>query len=370
MSELDRLRGLGSQIVPPPFELLRDTAHRRARRNRIAGALAASVAVAVVVVSAAVLTGTDDSSAPEPVAPPYDVSTTHPLTYGVGTTIHYGDRTVEVPATVLELDVTDAGVVARTEDGGIWFTDGTALDQVGTLGEPGSAFAVPDHPYGTSWGFVVSDNTGARAAWLEFPRTGEPELVVYNTRTAEESARMPLGVEPGTYALLAGVTDRYGYWYTNPETVEDDVPLPQQRLDLASGTSEAVTWETYEADRPGPGSPRTMTVSHAQGDEPVVPKVVDATAWQFDVRGDRVEPQGAQPMHARDGGTGQRFAFDAPERYPNAGPGWLTQWLDGDTVVITLSRGGKDDLLECRHSTGECTLAQRLPEVAVLPEVN
>jgi hypothetical protein len=48
----------------------------------------------------------------------------------------------------------------------------------------------------------------------------------------------------------------------------------------------------------------------------------------------------------------------------------LTQWLDGDTVVITLSRGGKDDLLECRHSTGECTLAQRLPEVAVLPEVN
>ena len=79
---------------------------------------------------------------------------------------------------------------------------------------------------------------------------------------------------------------------------------------------------------------------------------------------------GMQPMDARDGGTGRPFEFEAPEGYPNAGPGWLVQWLDDDTVVIVQTRGGNDDLLECRHSTGACTLAEQLPEAAVLPEAN
>ena len=40
MSELDLLRRLGDQIVPPPFEALRETARRRARRARVATSLA------------------------------------------------------------------------------------------------------------------------------------------------------------------------------------------------------------------------------------------------------------------------------------------------------------------------------------------
>jgi hypothetical protein len=215
----------------------------------------------------------------------------------------------------------------------------------------------------------VSDNTGARAAWLEFPRTGEPELVVYDTQTARETSRVPLGVAPGSYALLASVTDRYGYWYTNPETIED-LPLPQQRIDLASGTSEGVTQVAYDADRPGPSTPRTIMIDRSEGDAPVDYRVHDATMWQFDVRAGRVQPMGAQPLEGRDGGTGQRFVFDAPAGYPNTGPGWLTQWLDDDTVVLVQNRGGKDDLLECHHSTGECTRATRLPQAAVLPEAN
>ena len=43
------------------------------------------------------------------------------------------------------------------------------------------------------------------------------------------------------------------------------------------------------------------------------------------------------------------------------GSGWLVQWLDDDTVVVTVNRGGNDDLLEC-HSHGACTLAERLPK--------
>ncbi len=48
MSELDVLRRLGDQIVPPPFEALRETARRRVRRTRVATSLAVAATVAVV----------------------------------------------------------------------------------------------------------------------------------------------------------------------------------------------------------------------------------------------------------------------------------------------------------------------------------
>jgi len=82
-----------------------------------------------------------------------------------------------------------------------------------------------------------------------------------------------------------------------------------------------------------------------------------------------VEPQGAQPLDARDGGTGQRFQFDAPPGYPDAAPNWLTQWLDDDTVVITVNRRGNDELLECHFSTRACAVALQVPEEAIMPEI-
>ena len=36
MSELDQLRSLGDQVVPPSFELLRETARRGSRRDAAA----------------------------------------------------------------------------------------------------------------------------------------------------------------------------------------------------------------------------------------------------------------------------------------------------------------------------------------------
>lgn len=368
MPDLDLLRGLADEIVPPPFDALRETAQRRTRRAAAATVVAAAAAVALLV-GVTFLAVTGDNRKPRPIRPPDVVDTTHPLTYAEGPKVHYGDKTVRAPGVVAEVDVTDAGVVVRTDDGRIWLTDGAGVDQIGTLGSPGNAYDVEDHPYATSWGFVVSDNTGARAAWLEFPSPGEPELVVYDTATRKETYRRALPASAGSYALLGSVTERYGYWYTSPETVESDVPLPQQRIELATGVRERVTRRAYAADTPGVGTPRTMLVSHAQGNEPVVYLVHDATAWQFDIGGGRVTPQGAQPMDARNGETRTRFAFDAPHGYPDTGPNWLTQWLDDDTVVIAVGRGGKDDLLECRFSTGACALALRVPAKAVMPEI-
>ena len=177
--------------------------------------------------------------------------------------------------------------MVRTDDGGIWFTDGADLDQIGTLGDPGQAYDAEEHPYGTTWGFVVSANTGSRVAWLEFPQPGQPELVVYDTRSGEQSARHNLQVAPGAYALLESVTERFAYWYDNPETVADDVPIPDARLDLATSSQGPVTREQYESDNPGPGTPRSVMVSHIEGGGPPY-QVIDGTGWQFAVRGGRL----------------------------------------------------------------------------------
>src|SRR4051812_6595505 len=101
MSELDVLRRLGDQIVPPPFDTLRHTARRRARRTRVA--TSAAVAAVVAVSGAAVYLGRDTDRRVEPAPPP----STRELTYADGSTIHYGDRTVEADGAVVELDVTD-----------------------------------------------------------------------------------------------------------------------------------------------------------------------------------------------------------------------------------------------------------------------
>lgn len=342
---------------------------RTTRRNRVG----AAAAVIAALIAAASIVVTIDPSPPEPVGPPYPVDTTHPLTYALGTTVHYGEKTVEAPAEVVEVDVTDAGVVVRTTDGRIWFTEGEVLEQVGTLGVRGPAFENPRFPgTGASWGFVVSDNVGTRAAWLEFPQPGEPELVVFDTEHAEETARVSLGVEPGSYALLSDVTDRYGYWFSFPDVGEET--FPDRRVDLATGETREVTEEEYAADQPVINTPRTLMVSHADtkaGETPNYRWIQPGTMRGFEVRNGRVEPLGLySPFDARDGGTGQRFAFTAPEGYPNAEPGDLVQWLDDDTVVLAYDRGGERDLLECRHSTGACTLAQSLPASAVLPEAN
>lgn len=367
MSELNLLRGLTDQIGPPAFDALRETARLRSRRQTLVTAVSAA-SVAAVLVGVAILTLDPDEETEQPIEPPDGASMTHPVTFADGSTVFYGDKSVTAPDPVVELDLTDDGVVFRTDAGEIWFTDGADLEQVGTLGEPGPANDVPDRPYAVTWGFVVSGNTGSRVAWFEFPQAGQPELVAYDTRSREELIRSELGVEPGSYALLASVTERFAYWYTDPES-DDDIAVPQARVDLASGEESAVSQREYEADIPGPGTPRTMMVSHAEGEEPVRYRVHDGINWQFDVVRNRVEPQGPQPLDARDGGSNRRFLFAAPPGYPTAAPNWLTQWIDDDTVIVTVNRAGNDDLLECHFSTRACTLGVRLPEHVVLPEI-
>ena len=66
MSDLDLLRAVGDQVVPPPIESLRETARRRNRRTRMATATAAVAATGIVAVTG--LLGADalrDASPPD-----------------------------------------------------------------------------------------------------------------------------------------------------------------------------------------------------------------------------------------------------------------------------------------------------------------
>ena len=69
MADIDVLRSLREQIVPPPLDLLRETARRRTRRNTRVGVVAAAAAVAAMTATAFVVIGEPDRTQ-VPVGPP------------------------------------------------------------------------------------------------------------------------------------------------------------------------------------------------------------------------------------------------------------------------------------------------------------
>ena len=96
MPDLDLLRPLGDQLVPPPLDALRETARRRDRRAAAAAAVACAVAVLVVVSTTGLLGGSGRGrTAPPPAETPGVARTTRPITYADGAILHYGDRTIE-----------------------------------------------------------------------------------------------------------------------------------------------------------------------------------------------------------------------------------------------------------------------------------
>ncbi|HET8665541.1 MAG TPA: hypothetical protein VFM08_14595, partial [Nocardioides sp.] len=103
MSELDLLRRLGDQIMPPSLDALRDTARRRTRQGRVAISLAIAAGVVAATGTGVLLTRPEHRSQ-EPITPPPTPSS-RPLTYADGNTIYYGNRTVEADRPVVELDV-------------------------------------------------------------------------------------------------------------------------------------------------------------------------------------------------------------------------------------------------------------------------
>ena len=373
MPELDVLRRLGDEVVPPSLESLRATARRRDRRSSGAVIAAGAAAVVAVVVTTTVL-GPDDDPRPSPVEPPRsEQAPSRPLTYAEGATIHYGDRTVTAEGRVGELDLTDQGVAFRTDDGRIWFTDGGAAEEIGALGEPVEPPGelegwIPGFRYlhtDTSSGWVVSGNSGSHVMWFDSTDPGSPEVVVYDTDRREVVLRTAVDLPRGSWAGPHSVTEDSGYFFRDPDAFADD-EMPQVRLDLATGEQTPISSKEYLADVGTPA--RSLVISHAeQGFE--VYEVVEGPGRQLDVYRGRLRPMGMQPLEVRDGLSGDRLALRAPEGYPNANPIWLTQWLDDDSVVVLDPRGGQDRLLVCPVPAGTCELRETGPGSIVVPDL-
>lgn len=371
MPDLDVLRDLGRQIVPPPFEALVDTARRRDRWARIAtGVVVAAVATAVT--ATVVLVGRDPGRDVQPAPAP--APTTRPLTYADGSTITYGDRTVEAEGPVVELDVTDDGVGFRTDDGQLWFTDGSEVDRLGALGETGPGYD-DAWPLMTRPGWMLSGNAGSRLVWFEFPAAGEPEVVVYDTRTKSEEARDTVRLGPGGVSLPALLSDRFVYWFEDPEPGAMAADQAQVRYDPATGDQTAVTEAEVLTDLDADAAPRSVLLKgdgrseHLRGFH-----YSDGTGQQMglDLQPDSAGSSGVAPVGPGDMVArtvdGQPFAFEPPPDQGKAGVAWLVQWLDDRTVVVLAPLRTRTDLLACHLDTSTCEVAASAPPGIVAPD--
>jgi hypothetical protein len=374
MPELDVLRRLGDQIVPPPFDALRETARRRARRTKVATSVA--VAVSIVAVSAtAVFVGRDANRRVEP-APITPAPSSRPLTYADGSTIHYGDQRVEAAGPVVELDVTDDGVAFRTADGRIRFTDGSGIDDLGSVGRTGPGYGQDDWPLLTHPGWMLSSNSGSRLAWFEFPVPGEPEVVVYDTGTGEEVARDAVRLQPGHTAVPALLSDRFVYWFKDPDSQEVPEDQSQVRYDLDTGEQSRATERELLRDLDTEAAERSIRVKgDGRLDSSGEFHYSDGTGQQMglDLRKgvagvDGVAPVGPGDMVAEDV-RGEPFTFEPPPGYTHrSGVAWLVQWLDDETVVVLSPLRQRTDLLSCRLDSHTCGVAVSGPTGIVLPD--
>src|SRR4051794_2018271 len=262
MSDLDLRRSLGEQIMPPSFDALRETARRRTRRT--ATVAAAGVAAAVVAVMGAVqLEVVDHNSAPPPTSPAPEEGA-RPITYAEGDTVHYGDQSISMPGRVVELDLTDDGVAVRTADNRVWFTDGSAVDEVRAIGEAGGggdASHGGDYLWGSYVGRMGSGNTGAVVAWLEFPQGQLGSVTVYNTESGQLSEPAAIDLPYTDVASgLYSVDDEAVYGFTDLTYGEE--LHPNWRIEYATGAFKTMHQpQSYQRILESHGLARTLLIS-------------------------------------------------------------------------------------------------------------
>lgn len=374
MSELDVLRRLGDQIVPPPFWALRETARRRARRTRVATSVA--VAASVAAVSATTVYLSRDAGRQVEPGPTVPAPSSRPLTYADGSTIHYGRHTVEADGPVVELDLTDDGVAFRTTDGRIWFSDGSATDSLGSVGETGPGYGEDAWPLLTRPGWMLSSNTGSRLVWFEFPAPGKPEVVVYDTATDEEVARHVVRLEPGHTAVPALLSDRFVYWFKDPVPEEMPADQSQVRYDPATGDQSPITEQDLLRDLDTEAAVRSVRLKgDGRWDSSGAFHFSDGMGQQMGldlkkgVAGvDGVAPVGPGDMAAEDVHR-EPFVFAPPPGYTDrSGVAWLVQWLDDETVVVLSPLRQRTDLITCHLETKACEVATSAPTGIVAPD--
>lgn len=322
-------------VDPPvldPLAVVADGERRVRSRRRLTAAGAALALVLLVGTATVVLDRGDDRITPT--GPIEWTPGTRPLTWGEGQTIHLGDREVDTGMDFLSLDVTDDGAAFTTLDGGIWFTDGSSVEQIGaTQGGIGYTAIRPRDR-------VVNDSAGSLLAWLEYPtgRSGRTELVVFDSGQGAVLARTPVENERVIVRVAAVVGRQVFTWM--------DFGLTLFRYDLDSDTVEEVGPAVLEATRRD--GPRALVVgATASQDGRPLPDDYTSAIPVVDSRLDGLfDPR-----------TGERLDLLLPAGYQEGHLDvYFVQWLDDDRFTVGSSGDGSGDLLVCEISADRCTV--------------
>ena len=309
------------------------------------------------------------------------------LTYADGRRIHWGDTVIDAGRDILSLHVTDDGVAFTSTDGTIWFTDGSGVEQIGTLGDG----SLSDVAYGFDKRTTISSgNAGSLVVWFTVTQ-GKQALVVYDSHVGKEMLRTP-ATEPAravgrhkrqwpeqilavlddsVYAACAGRGD--SCWISG-------VDGRLARYDLTSGERTLVTFADYQADLRH--RPRQLVV----GDTYASGLVVDGPGVDFRRRGSVLvalngrDYSPGRPTASFVTGPAGRLHLRLPGNLATARNLHVFQWLDDDTLVLWAGKAAtvpaiwgaqqvvaNPDLLTCTLSTGDCARAVVGSAVDVLP---
>lgn len=345
----------------------------RKRRQRSALGAAAAVAAAVVTL-VALVTGVIDQREADPVKQP-DVWPTRPLTYAVGDTIHYGDRSINVGEEVQFLTVTDDGVAFVREpltgqpgNKPLWFTDGSTVERIGTTyGSPARGYSVEA---GDTGSLLVARDDGEGG--------GRSYQVVIDTSTGYVTHRESAEFGGKDVAVLSVYGDEIYFVYTadTPCDLAGDRGCLRYRWVLryrADGdVREVLSWPQYDQDLRS--RPRTI-VGPDLGTPPVPgtfpldilgPPSNHRWGLVFERQGTDLSARdydGARELTLRQARTGEPIRLSVPGA-TKASSFEFSQWLDDDRFVLFAythtTRGtevaDEGDILVCALSTGHCRL--------------
>jgi hypothetical protein len=315
------------------------------RRRVVVGGTAAAVVLTVGASFALVQVGNHRTSPPvgPPTNPPSNVDVTpdatddsRPLTYGVGATIHYGDRVIEAEEDPDGLYVFDDG---------LWFFTGenegtstTHLYNTDGSSEPVEIARGIDR--------VTPGEVGSLLVWLD----GD-DVVIYNTHVRGVVARVPLNGQRLGNPIIP--LEDAVYWREYDDSAESISDGRSVRYDLSAGTRTRVSRADERA-----------AVARAAGSPRLVVGSADSTvsAEDFTVVDSRLEiqtdAQGARPP-VFVAATGQRLRIGLPDGYDGESLG-VFQWLDDDRFALVVQGTAgigsvpTGDLLVCRISAGRC----------------
>jgi hypothetical protein len=332
--------------------------------------------VLALVLGVSVLTRSADRSqepvhSPTPTPTPTQTSVVdnpdslRPLTYAVGGTIHFGERTIDVGDYVHSVDVTDNGVVfvrgpstwKQPHRTGLWFTEGSSVVRIGTVeGSPTRGFPVEPSAAGTT------------VVWEERDGGEHGDFVVFDTEDLQVLTRVARSA--ASDQVLSVLDDAVYFADRNEVGCKEVVSFPVcvrdgtvvRRYDVPTGVLSRVTGASYDRDRRS--RPRTI-VAPLFGESGTV--IRDGLV--FIRHGRKLLADGGEPGAEYDvqlAQTGAPIRLRIPEGTTAADRIALTQWLDDDRVVLfALDGDGGSWLAEagqfftCDISNGTCRLEPR-----------